>query len=215
MVNLKRVVGHLFFEDKLLQLICLNITFFSLSTFYVVWLLQPYWRDLGVPLTLFGVLWAAQSFLFAFVSKICQPLENKFGARPVLVVMAALPIAGYFGMATSGGVIGILFSFTFFVSRGLNQVILTDALNRRVPSEFRATANSMTSFVFRGIYIVTGPVIGLLIDWQNMYFALNVLGVVCIFLFVLILLPLLREIGRQEQDEEAARQYEEGYEVEA
>ncbi len=212
--NLKRVVGHLFFEDKLLRLVCLNITFFSLSTFYVVWLLQPYWRDLGVPLTMFGVLWAAQSFLFAMVSKMCQPFEARYGARPVLLIMAALPIAGYFGMANSGGLVGILFSFTFFASRGLNQVILTDALNSRVPSEFRATANSMTSFVFRGIYIFTGPLIGLIIDWKDMYFALNSLGVICVFLFVLILIPLLREIDRQNQATEKTETNQEVYEVE-
>ena len=206
--NLKKVVGHLFLEDKLLRLICLNITFFSLSTFYVVWLLQPYWSDLGVPLTMFGVLWAAQSFLFAITSKICQPLEARYGAKPILIVMAILPIAGYFGMAAGGGVVGILFSFTFFVSRGLNQVILTDALNSRVPSEFRATANSMTSFVFRGIYIVTGPVIGVIIDWQDMYFALNSLGVICLFLFALVLVPLLREIELQEKKQQEKEQGE-------
>lgn len=37
--NLKRVVAHLVFEDRMLRLICVNITFFSLATFYVVWLL--------------------------------------------------------------------------------------------------------------------------------------------------------------------------------
>ena len=118
-------------------------------------------------------------------------------------------------MASSGGVIGILFSFTFFVSRGLNQVILTDALNSRVPSEFRATANSMTSFVFRGIYIITGPLIGLLIDWQDMYFVLNTLGVVCVFLFLVILIPLLREIQRQEEAAPTVDECQETYEVEA
>ena len=196
--NLKRVICYLFFEDRLLRLVCLNITFFSLSTFYVVWLLQPYWRDLGVPLTMFGILWAAQSFLFAVTSKLCQPFEARFGARSVLVTMALLPIVGYFGMASIGGALGILLSFSFFVSRGLNQVILTDALNSRVPSEFRATANSMTSFVFRAIYIVTGPLVGFLIDWQDMYFALNALGFVCIVLFLLVLVPLLVEIGQLE-----------------
>ena len=112
--------------------------------------------------------------------------------------MALLPIIGYFGMASVGGVLGILLSFSFFVSRGLNQVILTDALNSRVPSEFRATANSMTSFAFRAIYIVTGPLIGFLIDWQDMYFALNAMGIVCIVLFLLVLIPLLVEIGQLE-----------------
>ncbi len=194
--NLKRVVAHLFYEDRMLRLICLNIIFFSLATFYVVWLLQPYWRDQGIPLGMFGILWAAQSFLFAVACKLCIPLEEKFGAVPVLLVMGVLPVVGYFAMAALGGIVGIMFCATFFVSRGLNQIILSDALNSRVPSAYRATANSMTSFAFRGIYIITGPVVGLLIDWQGMYFALSAIGVVCTILLGLVLAPLLEEIAQ-------------------
>lgn len=196
--NLRKVLEHMIFEDKMLRLICLNITFSSLMTFYVVWLLQPYWQDLGIPMTMFGFLWAAQSFLFAAASKICQPLEARFGARTVLIIMASLPALGYFGMAGTGGVVGVMFSFMFFVSRGLNQVILTDALNTRVPSEFRATANSLTSFAFRAVYIVTGPLIGLVIEWQDMYFALKFLGLASLILFIVVLVPLLREIRKTE-----------------
>ena len=65
-----------------------------------------------------------------------------------------------------------------------------------VPSAYRATANSMTSFAFRGIYIITGPVVGLLIDWQGMYFALSAIGVVCTILLGLVLAPLLEEIAQ-------------------
>ncbi len=196
--NLKRVVAHLFYEDRMLRLICLNIIFFSLATFYVVWLLQPYWRDQGIPLGMFGILWAAQSFLFAAACKLCLPLEEKFGAVPVLLTMGLLPVVGYFAMAALGGFIGIVFCFTFFVSRGLNQVILSDALNSRVPSTYRATANSMTSFVFRGVYILTGPIVGLMIDWQGMYFALSAIGVVCIILLGVVLAPLLDEITQMQ-----------------
>lgn len=192
--NLKRVVRHLFFEDRLLRLICLSITLAGLMTFYVVWMLQPYWADQGIPLTMFGILWAAQSFMFAAATRVCVPLETRFGARPILVVMALLPALGYFGMAMAGGVLGILLSFTFFVSRGLNQVILTDALNSRVPSAFRSTANSMTSFLFRGIYIVTGPAVGLLISWFGMACTLFVLGLATLVVFVLVILPLLAEV---------------------
>ncbi len=196
--NLWKVLEHMVLEDRMLRLICLNITFSSLMTFYVVWLLQPYWQDLGVPMTMFGFLWAAQSFLFAGASKLCQPLERRFGARTVLVIMALLPATGYLGMASISGYLGIVFSFLFFVSRGLNQVILTDALNTRVPSEFRATANSLTSFAFRAIYIVTGPLIGLVIEWQDMYFALEFLGLASLVLFGVVLVPLLREIRKAE-----------------
>ena len=61
--NLKKVVAHLLLSDRMLALICLNIVVFSLMTFYVVWLLQPYWQMQGMELGWFGVLWAAQSFL--------------------------------------------------------------------------------------------------------------------------------------------------------
>ena len=194
MGNLTRIVRHLFVEDRLLRMICLSITLFGLMTFYVVWMLQPYWQDQGVSLTMFGLLWAAQSFLFAIATKVCIPLEERFGATPVLVVMALLPAVGYFGMATTGGVIGILLSFVFFISRGLNQVILTDALNKRVPSSFRSTANSMTSFLFRAIYIVTGPIVGFLIDWVGMDVTLGILGVVSLVLFATLMLPLLVQV---------------------
>lgn len=197
--NVKRIISHLFFEDRLLRMICLSITLFGLMTFYVVWMLQPYWRDQGVALTWFGVLWAAQSFLFAIATKLCIPLEKRFGATPILVVMALLPVVGYFGMASTGGIVGILLSFTFFVSRGLNQVILTDALNRRVPSSFRSTANSMTSFLFRGIYIVTGPIVGFLISWLGMQATLAVLGGVAFITFLVVMLPMLVEVRSTEQ----------------
>lgn len=192
--NLKMIVRHLFLQDRLLRLICFSITLFGLMTFYVVWMLQPYWGDQGVPLTAFGLLWAAQSFLFAIATRACIPLEARFGARPVLVVMALLPAVGYFGMAAVGGVIGILFSFTFFMSRGLNQVMLTDALNRRVPAAFRSTANSLTSFLFRGVYIVTGPIVGFMTEWLGMQSTLAILGIAALLAFVVLMLPMLAEV---------------------
>jgi len=192
--NLKTIIRHMYVDDQMLRLICFNITFFGLATFYVVWMLQPYWQYQGVALTAFGLLWAAQSFVVAFATRVAVPCERRFGAVPVLVLMGVLPIVGYIGMAGFGGMFGILLSFSFFFSRGLNQVILTDALNSRVPSSFRATANSITSFMFRGVFIVTGPLIGLLIASFGMHITLAILGAVVGLFFTLWLIPLLGEI---------------------
>lgn len=194
LTNLKGVVSFLYFGDSLLRLICLNATFFGLATFYVVWMLQPYWQAEGIPLSYFGVLWAAMSFVIALASKLCVPIERKFGAGTVLAIMGLLPILGYFGMAVSGGLLGIALSFAFFLSRGLNQVILSDALNRRTPSEFRATANSIVSFMFRGVYIVTGPMVGLVIDIWGMSTALVVLGFAVVGVFSFCLVPLIAQV---------------------
>lgn len=193
--NFKRMMMHLFYHDALLRLITLAVTFYGLSTFFVVWLIQPYWEAYGIPLAMFGVLWAAKNFAVALAAGWCAPLEERFGPVPVLVVMAVLPIVGYFGMAFDGGLIGIVLAFTFYISRGFHQVILTDAFNSRVPSEFRATANSMTGLLFRLTFIVTGPLVGYLYESQGMSTTLFVLGVACIVLFFGLLLPLIRGVN--------------------
>ncbi len=192
--SFKRIMMHLFYQDELLRLTTLAVTFYGLSTFYVVWLIQPYWESYGIPLAVFGILWALKNFTVGIAARLCLPFEQRFGPIPVLVALSILPIIGYFGMALSGGVVGILLAFSFYISRGFHQVILTDAFNSRVPSEFRATANSVTSFLFRLTFIVTGPLVGWLYEWQGMTTTLMVLGVACVGLFVVLMLPLLRRL---------------------
>lgn len=193
--NLREIVSHLLFKDRMLRLICGAMTLYGLMTFLVVWMLQPYWGRQGISLSGLGLLWAVQSFVFAIATRASLPLETRFGARPLLVAMALLPVAGYFGMGAAGGVMGIVFSFTFSVSRGLNQVLLTDALNRRVPGRFRATANSLTSLMFRGAYIVAGPGVGLLIVWVGLNGTLLILGSLSLVCFGLFMRLMLTEVG--------------------
>lgn len=204
--NFRRILLHLFFQDRLLRLTTLALTFYGLSTFYVVWLIQPYWQSNGVPLAMFGVLWAAKNFTVALASRYCAPLEERFGPAPVLVVMAVLPVVGYLGMAVTGGLLGMFLAFTFYISRGIHQVILTDAFNSRIPSEFRATANSLTGFLFRLTFILTGPLVGFLYEWQGMQATLVVLGGASSLLFLVLLVPLLKRIAvKQGQVADASR----------
>ncbi len=203
--NFKRLLMHLFYQDALLRLTTLAVIFYGLSTFYVVWLIQPYWEAKGVPLAAFGVLWALKNFTVAIAARYSAPLEDAFGPVPILIAMAVLPIVGYLGMAYDGGVIGLLLAFSFYISRGIHQVILTDAFNSRVPSSFRATANSLTGLLFRLSFIVTGPLVGYLYEWQGMQATLLVLGAASFLLFFVLLLPLLRRIRAEAMGEDVVR----------
>lgn len=195
LANFRRILRHLFYQDRLLRLTTLAVTFYGLATFYVVWLIQPYWEAFGIPLAAFGILWALKNFTVALAARVCAPLEERLGPVPVLLIMGILPVVGYLGMAIDGGLVGLLLAFGFYISRGFHQVILTDAFNARVPSEFRATANSLTGFLFRLAFILSGPVVGWLYEWQGMSLTLSILGMGCAMLFVLLLLPLLRELA--------------------
>jgi len=196
------IVRHLFKSDAMLRHIVIATPLYSLASFHVVWLVQSYWDSYGISLALFGVLWCMQSMAVAGANRMGFQLERKHGPVFVLAVMGLLPIAGYFGMAWLGGWAGIAVALLLFVCRGLNQVILVNALNRRVPSEFRATANSFVSFLFRLSFIVSGPIVGWLAEVQGMTAALNVLGLCSILLFVLVMSPLIRSV-RVLQDQQA------------
>lgn len=192
--NIKAVCAQLVVNDRLVRLTCLNLTTGALLTFYVVWLIQTYWEQAGVSLAWFGVLWAAQNFVVAATSKVSHPLERRWGASSVLLLAGLLPVAGYSLMVYPGSLIGIAAGFLFSVCRGLNQVILTDALNSRVSASFRATANSVVSLVFRLAFIFTGPLLGLLYDLTGMDVVLTLMTAVSMLVFVTCMMPLIREV---------------------
>tara|TARA_R110002073_G_scaffold37377_3_gene107995 strand:+ start:823 stop:2025 length:1203 start_codon:yes stop_codon:yes gene_type:complete len=198
-IQISAILRHLFMSDPLLRNIVIAIPLYSLATFHVAWLMQPYWEAQGISLAMFGLLWFSQSLVVAAAAKFGFVIERRHGAVLSLLLMGLLPIVGHFGMAWAQGWLGILIGMLLFVCRGLNQVILVNALNRRVPSEFRATANSFTSFLFRFSFIGTGPVVGYLAESQGLEVTLNILGIASILLFVFVMLPLVQSVKAIQQ----------------
>jgi len=97
-------------------------------------------------------------------------------------------------MAFGSGWIGVIAGALFYVNRGFASVIFTDAFNWKVPSAFRATANSVRSLSFRLGYVPIGPAIGALVDSRGLNFTLGTLGAITAGLFVFFLLPLSRRM---------------------
>jgi len=193
-VQIASILRHLFMGDPVLRNVVIAIPLYNLATFHVAWLMQPYWAAQGISLSMFGLLWFSQSIVVAAAAKFGFVIERRYGAVFSLMLMGVLPIAGHFGMAWAQGWSGILIGLLLFVSRGLNQVILVNAMNRRIPSEFRATANSLTSFLFRLAFIATGPMIGYLTEVRSLELTLNLLGVSSILIFAFVMLPLIRSV---------------------
>lgn len=191
-VRILDILRHLLIEDPVLRQIVIAIPLYSLATFHVAWLVQPYWEAQGLSLAWFGLLWFAQSVSVALANRYGFVLERRFGAPAALAVIGLLPVFGHLGMAWLPGWAGITVGLVIFVGRGLNQVILVNALNRRVPSEFRATANSFTSFLFRLAFITTGPVVGYLAEARGLELTLNVLAVSFTVVFFTVMMPLIQ-----------------------
>jgi hypothetical protein len=131
-------------------------------------------------------------------------LEQRLGTRGLLCLIATLPLVGLLGMAFGSGWAGVLFGLLIQVSRGVSMSLFYEALNSRIPGDFRATVNSLVSLAVRGIFIVSGPALGYALDSVGMQATL--LGLAALFapLLGLVLVPLVLRIRRERATADAA-----------
>lgn len=193
--NFLEVIRHIHANtDRIVPWTFLNGVVWGLSTFFVVWMLQKYWQDQGIPLAWFGWLWAALNLSTGLIGKHAHSLERQMGPKAMLLLIMVLPVMGYLGMGLSGGWIGVVSGLFFYASRGLGGVILKDALNARTPAKFRNTMNSLSSLCFRLGFALFGPGLGMLVDQQGMTFSLLLLAGIFTLLIPLVGLPLMKKI---------------------
>lgn len=198
--NMMRILRHLLADDALVRQVFLALSIWSLSTFYSVWLVQKIWQDHGLELVHFGYLWGGLAVVAGLAGHAAYALEARLGAIRLLIFIAVAPVVGYVGLAELGLVGGIAATSLFFAARGFGLAILREAFNARLPGEFRATANSLASFGFRGAYVITGPFVGYLLDLYGMHTLLWLLAGVAMFLGLVLIYPLiamlaLRDLG--------------------
>jgi len=194
LANFGMILKALLRDGAVLRFCFLSLCLWSLTTFYAVWLLQKIWQQQGIQLHLFGYLWGVLMLVSAVAGKYAQVVERKIGSPALLALAGLAPAVGYLGLSTLGVLGGLLASLTFFVARGFGLVVLREALNSRVPGKFRATANSLASFGFRGAFAVSGPVVGYALDLWGMQTTLLLLAGFSIALFAGLLLPLILAI---------------------
>jgi MFS family permease len=192
--NCTKVIKHVLSEDSLLRLIFLNCVVWGLSSFCVVWLQQAYWTRHGVPLSFFGIIWAALMLVAVVASKWTHRYERLVGAPVVLLTLSIVPCIGYFLMALDLRIVGIAAAALFYINRGLASVLLQDAFNWKIPSTFRATGNSLKSLAFRGSASVLTPLVGLAVDRWGLPAGLFILGSAFSILLLLLALPLYHRI---------------------
>jgi hypothetical protein len=188
------VMREVFTKDSLTRLVFVNYVAWALSTFSAVWLLQEYWRQVGLPLGYFGLLWGALHLVAAVVSRTAHRIESMLGAHRTLTVIACLPIAAYLLMAWAPTGVGVASGVLFYVSRGLTMVVYQDAFNWRIRSTFRATANSLQSLGFRLGFAPIGYVVGSVVDVRGLPAAFSLLAAGFSLCGVLLLRPMIRRI---------------------
>ncbi len=202
--NLRQIFELLLFGKPVVFWTAFAITVFGLLAIYVFWIYQKYWELQAVPLAHFGYIWAGFALVVSVSARFTAALEQRLGTRGLLCLIAMLPLVGLLGMAFGSGWAGVLFGLLIQVSRGVSMSLFYEALNSRIPGDFRATVNSLVSLAVRAIFIVSGPALGYALDSVGMQATL--LGLAALFapLLGLVLVPLVLRIRRERATADAA-----------
>lgn len=148
----------------------------GLSSFVMVWLIQPYMQARQIPPAWFGLLWAGAHAWLAAVSLVSARVVDALGIRGTLLGCCLLVATGYAGLAASSSAWGVVFYLCFMTLRGIQAPVLGRVMLEDAPAEDRASVLSIAALLFRLSFVVAGPPIGILVDRAGMPVALAVLG---------------------------------------
>jgi predicted MFS family arabinose efflux permease len=173
------IVRHTLVRNpRLRAAVALSVTL-GLSTFLMVWLIQPYMQSRGIPEAWFGPLWAIANLHVALMSLVSGRVAARIGRDTTLLACCLLIALGYGALAASTSAAAVVFYLCFMTARGLHTPILMSALQRDAPADARASVLSLNALLFRLGFALIGPPVGKLVDRLGLAAALAVLAVVC------------------------------------
>jgi MFS family permease len=190
--NFQEIYSAIFKQSHLLRKAILFFMIYGFATHVAIWSFQAYWKNIGVTTSHFGYWWAAINLTGALVGRSAPRIEKKIGTGAVIILVGILPIIGYLGMSLIHFYIGVVIALLFPICRGLNYVVMQDAINSRVQPEVRATVNSVSSLGVRALAAIAGPVAGMSFDRFGFPITFSGLSLILIITFFVIVVPMLK-----------------------
>lgn len=173
-----------------LRSVLLMTVLLSLCSFVPVWLIALYAKDAGMPTPWIGPFWAVANYVVALGSFCSERIGTRLGLKRAMLLCIALTWFGYVGLAASHALYGVLFYFALTFMRGLQMPLLHHEEQRLIPSGDRAGFVSFRSFLFRGSFVVLGPVVGRAVEAFGQRPVLLVTGTSLVALALLVWLRM-------------------------
>lgn len=165
------------------------ILFFSLvflATRLGFWTYQPYMEKVGVPLSLFGVVFASFHLFAALISKYADRIEKSLKEDLTLLIMPSLVVISFILMSRFSYLWSVGFVLLQQVSMATHEPILKNYLNRYTPSGIRATMLSVQSMAGNLVFAIAAPFLGSFVDRFSLENALLIFACVIIIFSIFL-----------------------------
>ncbi len=176
---------YAFIENQHIRVTILFGGFLGLASFYMVWLIQPYMQETGVPLGWFGPVWAGANLMVALGAILSHRLKKRVNTTTLVMIFIGLAVSGYVGLSMVSCAWAFLFYYLLTLMRGLQGPVMRSQLQAESDRKNRASILSLHSLNFRLLFVMTGPLVGYSADTIGLQSTFGVLAV----LFGLVLVP--------------------------
>jgi MFS family permease len=191
-----RILRFSLFENKLLRR---NIFFSSVigcATLTMAWFVQPYFKSINIPVSMYGILWTVLNFSVGVTSLYAFKFDKKLGQmKTIWFIVLVIPL-GYWLSGIFMNMWGLVFILIFYFARGIASPVLKEYINDITPSEMRATVLSIRNFVIRLLFAIAGPFLGWLTDFYSLSQALLIAGTIFFLLASITVFYYIRSIKK-------------------
>lgn len=143
-------------------------TFFSAitgaATLTMAWFAQPYFAQIKLPVSMYGVLWGGLNLSVGFAALYAWRFEEKMGAANTVILFTISIFASFLLLPFLPGYVGLAALLVFYLARGVATPTLRNYINIITTTDVRATVLSVRNFLIRLIFAVTGPLWGWITD---------------------------------------------------
>lgn len=163
-------------DNKIIRGLILTSTFIGMATLSAAWFAQPYFKQINLPISWFGIIWAILNISAGFSSFNAHRISSFISHKKRLYIISILIGTSFIIMTFTQSYLGIFFLLAIFIMRGLATPILYNLINKETSFEIRATVLSIRSFSIRIGFAIIAPIIGWVSDNDSLNTGLIMLG---------------------------------------
>ncbi|MDC3305410.1 MFS transporter [Flavobacteriales bacterium] len=150
----------------------------GVATLSMAWFAQPFFKEVGVPLAYFGILWAGLNFSAGLTSFNAHQFDKKENNYKMLIYLSLSMFISFILLGFNNSIYGLFFIFIIYLLRGIVTPILRNAINVNTTSNKRATVLSIRSFIIRISFAICAPILGYIAENYALSTSFYVLAIV-------------------------------------
>jgi predicted MFS family arabinose efflux permease len=150
----------------------------GVATLSTAWFAQPFFKEVGVPLAYFGILWAGLNFSAGITSFNSHQFDKKENNYKLLIYLSLAMFISFILLGFNNSIFGLIFILFIYLLRGIVTPILRNAINVNTTSNKRATVLSIRSFIIRISFAICAPILGYIAENYSLANSFYLLAVI-------------------------------------